>query len=205
MTMSRSLTRREALRTIGATAGAVAFVPWLSEDGLLAFARLQSAKAPPNPLVLSPAQYATLEALVETIIPADDRSPGAKEARVADYIDLLLSESDDTLKLQWLGGLDELDEEAATRFGQPFVKLQSAQAESFLTEISRNELKPQTPSETFFVMAKQATIHGYYTSEIGIHKELHYKGNQLLAAFVGCQTEDGKDCPHCGQKHLPTL
>lgn len=199
---SSALTRRAALRVLGSTAGAVAFVPWLSDDGLLAFGRIQSTKAPPSLLVLSAAQYATLEALVETIIPTDDRSPGAKEARVADYIDLLLSEADDEHKLQWLGGLDELDEEAVARFGQPFVRLEPGHAESLLTEISRNELKPQTPVETFFVMAKQATIHGYYTSEIGIHKDLHYKGNQLLAAFVGCQTEDGKDCPHCGQKHL---
>jgi hypothetical protein len=197
--------RREALRTLGSAAGAVAFVPWLSDDGLLAFAQLQSAKAPPKLLVLSAGQYATLEALVESIIPADDRSPGAKGARVADYIDLLLSESEPALKLQWLGGIEELDDEAATRFSQPFTKLQPAEAESLLTDISRNELEPQTPLETFFVMAKQATIHGYYTSEIGIHKELHYKGNQLLASFVGCQTEDGKDCPHCGQKRLPTL
>ena len=57
----------------------------------------------------------------------------------------------------------------------------------------------QTPLEKFFA-TKQATIHGYYTSEIGIHKELRYKGNQILAEFVGCQTVDGKDCPHCGQK-----
>ena len=49
-------------------------------------------------------------------------------------------------------------------------------------------------------MTKQATIRGYYTSEIGIHQELRYKGNQFLPEFVGCQTEDGKDCPHCGQK-----
>jgi hypothetical protein len=194
------MNRREALRTLGTTAGAVAFVPWLSDEGLLAFVRLQSTKAPPTLLVLSTGQYATLEALVEAIIPADDRSPGAKEARVADYIDLLLSESEPEVTLQWLGGIDELDEEATTRFSQPFAKIQPAEAESLLTEISRNELKPQTPLETFFVMAKHAAIHGYYTSEIGIHKELHYKGNQLLASFVGCETEDGKDCPHCGQK-----
>lgn len=198
----RSLTRRAALRTLGASAGAVAFVPWLSDEGLLAFARLQDTKSAPSLLVLSPAQYATLETLVETIIPADDRSPGAKEARVADYIDLLLSEADDAVKLQWLGGLMELDEEATTRFDAPFARLQPAQVETLMTQISRNELKPGTPVETFFVMAKHATIHGYYTSEIGIHKELHYKGNQLLVAFVGCVTEDGKDCPHCGQKHL---
>ena len=47
---------------------------------------------------------------------------------------------------------------------------------------------------------KQATIHGYYTSEIGIHQELKYKGNKVLLEFVGCQTVDGKDCPYCGQK-----
>ncbi|MGH9315253.1 MAG: gluconate 2-dehydrogenase subunit 3 family protein, partial [Vicinamibacterales bacterium] len=169
---------------------------------LLAFARLQDTKAPPSLLVLSSTQYATLETLVDTIIPADDRSPGAKEARVADYIDLLLSEADDAVKLQWLGGLMELDEEASARFGAPFARLQPAQVEALVTAISHNELQPTTPVETFFVMTKHATIHGYYTSEIGIHKELRYKGNQLLAAFVGCQTEDGKDCPHCGQKHL---
>jgi len=52
------------------------------------------------------------------------------------------------------------------------------------------------------VMAKEATIRGYYTSATGIHEELRYKGNQFLREFVGCETEDGKDCPHCGQKHL---
>ena len=69
-----------------------------------------------------------------------------------------------------------------------------------LTEISRNELSPQTPLEKFFVTTKNATIHGYYTSEIGIHKELRYQGNQPLPEFVGCQTVDGKDCDWCGQK-----
>jgi len=49
-------------------------------------------------------------------------------------------------------------------------------------------------------MTKHATIQGYYTSEFGIHRELRYKGNQFLQEFVGCETEDGRDCPHCGQK-----
>ncbi len=30
------------------------------------------------------------------------------------------------------------------------------------------------------------TIDGYYTSAIGIHKELEYKGNTALAEFPGC-------------------
>jgi hypothetical protein len=201
MTM-RAISRRTALRTIGAGAGALTLLPLLSEEGLAAFVRIQASKAPPTPKVLSAPQYATLEALVEAIIPADERSPGAKEARVADYIDLLLSEAaDDAVRQAWLDGLTALNTEANGRFGVSFVRLDAAQVDTLLTDLSRNEAAPQkTPLEAFFTTTKQATINGYYTSEIGIHRELRYKGNQLLAEFVGCQTQDGKDCPHCGQK-----
>jgi hypothetical protein len=197
------VSRRAAIKALGAGAGTVALLPWLSDDGLLAFGRIQDAQIAPAPKVLSPSQFATLEALVEAIIPADDRSPGAKEARVADYIDLLLSESDDELTLQWIGGLAALDDHAVTRFGAPFGRLDATQTDAILATISLNEEEPQTPLESFFVTTKNATIQGYYTSEIGIQQELRYKGNKFLQAFVGCETEDGKTCPHCGQKAEP--
>ena len=190
------VSRRTALKAFGT----VAALPWLSDEGLFAFARIQETNAPPQPKVFAPPQFATLEVLVDTIIPTDERSPGAKQARVADYIDLLVSEGDRQLSLEWIGGLAALDAEAVTRFRAPFVKLGAGQVDAILQTISRNEKSPQTPLEMFFVMAKQATIRGYYTSKIGIHDELHYQGNQFLKEFVGCQTEDGKDCPHCGQK-----
>jgi hypothetical protein len=201
MGVSTRVSRRAALKALGAGAGAAALVPWLSDEGLLAYSRIQATNAPPSLHVLTPAQYATVEALVETIIPADDRSPGAKEARVADYIDLLLSEADDSMKKPWLDGIAALDEAAKSRFGGAYSTLTAAQMETLLTGISRNEKnEKQTPLESFFVMAKTATIHGYYTSEIGIHRDLQYKGNTMIAEFVGCHTVDGKDCPHCGQK-----
>lgn len=192
------VSRRTALKAFGT--GAVALLPALSNEGLLAFGRLQTAQGAPNPKVLSTSQFATLEALVEAIIPADERSPGAKEARIADYIDLLLSESDDDLTLQWMGGLAALDGEAMARFRAPFARLNATQIDTLLAHISEKELAPETPLEHFFVMTKHATIRGYYTSEIGIHRELRYKGNQFLQEFVGCATQDGQDCPHCGQK-----
>ena len=188
------------MKTLGAATAAVAFVPWLSDEGLRAFAEIQATTAPAKRLVLSPAQFATLEALVETIIPADEQSPGAKDARVADYIDLLLNETDDATRLQWMGGLAELDEEAAARFKRPFRALTPAQMEKVVAGIARNEQSPRTPVETFFVTVKTVTIQGYYTSEIGIHRELRYQGNKMLPEFVGCQTENGKDCPHCKQQ-----
>jgi len=191
------VSRRAALKALGTTA---ALLPALSQDGLLAFARIQAGTAASSPKVLSPSEFRMLETLVEAIIPTDERSPGAKEARVADYLDLLLSESDGELTLQWMGGLAALDRDAVSRFGLPFVRLDAGQIDAVLADISKNELDPTTPLEQFFVMTKQATIRGYYSSEIGIHRELRYKGNQFLQEFVGCATEDGKDCPHCGQK-----
>jgi hypothetical protein len=195
------VSRRTALRAIGTGIGTVAALPWLSDEGLFAFVRIQETNAAPEPKVLSPSQFETLEVLVDAIIPTDDRSPGAKQARVADYVDLLLSEGDRELALQWIGGVAALDADAMSRFGTPFSRLGAGQIDAILQTISRNEKAPRTPLETFFVMAKEATIRGYYTSKIGIHEELRYKGNQFLKEFVGCQTEDGKDCPHCGQKH----
>jgi len=195
-----AVSRRTALRALGAGAGAVALLPWLSDEGLLAFTDVQRRKAPPSPKVVPAALFATLQALVDAIIPSDDRSPGAKEARVADYIDLLLSESGDPLKQQWLDGLAALDAEAMSRAGSTFARLEPASMDGLMADISRYELEPVTPLEFFFKTAKQTTIYGYYTSEIGIHKELQYKGNQMLVQFVGCATQDGKDCPHCKQK-----
>jgi Gluconate 2-dehydrogenase subunit 3 len=235
-TTSRLVTRRTALKALGATASAAAILPFLSDEGLAAFVEVQKAGAAPALKVLTPAQYVTVGQLVEAIIPTDERSPGAKEARVADYMDLLLSEADPALRKEWLAGLVALDAESSKRFGQPFAKLPAAQVEAILTDIStyetakpvadpalqvpRNEEpKPQplqvdtllgdvgrhrgsrkSQLETFFANTKQATIHGYYTSEIGIHKELRYKGNKVLLEFQGCLTVDGKDCPYCGQK-----
>jgi hypothetical protein len=196
-TMEQAISRRTALKAFGTAA----VLPWLSDEGLLAFTRLQETNAPPQPRMLSAPQLRTLETLVEAIIPADDRSPGAKEARVADYIDLWLSEVDRHVALEWTGGLALLDAEATTRFRTPFVRLPAAHVDAILADISRNERDPKTPLETFFVITKQATVTGYYTSKIGIHDELHYKGNVFLREYVGCQTEDGKDCPHCGQRH----
>jgi hypothetical protein len=237
MTIPRLVSRRTAIKTLGAGAGAVALLPWLSEEGLAAFADVQRAKAAPALKVLSPAQYATVEALTEAIIPADEHSPGAKAARVADYMDLLLSEADEPLRQQWLEGLGALEAESGKRFARPFVRLDPTQVDAIFADISRYETakapvadpaldiprneepKPKPPQvdtllgdvnrhasgrktllEEFFANTKQATIHGYYTSEIGIHQELRYKGNKVLLEFVGCQTVEGRDCPYCGQK-----
>ena len=83
-----------------------------------------------------------------------------------------------------------------SRFRSPFSRLTRVRPTRSFRSSVVTKLEPQTPLETFFVMAKQATVRGYYTSEIGIHKELRYKGNHLRE-FVGL--------PDRGRQGLPAL
>lgn len=177
-----TFSRRAAVKAIGA----IAVWPYVSDRAAEAFATIQTSQAPPQLAFLTAAQYTTLDALTETIIPADEHSPGARDARVADYIDLLLAESDDPTQRAWTAGLALLDGESRRRFRVPYAQLTPPQAAELLSPLARNEERPTAPLEQFFKATKDATIRGYYTSEIGIQKELEYKGNRILGEFVGC-------------------
>lgn len=134
----------------------------------------------------TPAEHRAVDALTEVLIPTDERSPGARAAKVADYLDFILNESTADAKQSWKDGVAVLDAASTSRFSKPFADLTAEQQVAIVAEAARNESTPATPLEKFFVEAKGRTIHGYYTSEIGIHRELKYKGNQFLPEFVGC-------------------
>jgi hypothetical protein len=51
--------------------------------------------------------------------------------------------------------------------------------------MSANESAPKTPQELFFRELKGRTIHAYYTSSLGIHDEMEYKGNTLQGEYAG--------------------
>jgi hypothetical protein len=77
-------------------------------------------------------------------------------------------------------------------FGKSFVDCEAAQQIKLLTRISQREDKPVTLEEQFFVVLKQSTVDGYYLSDVGIHQELKYQGNAVLAEFPGCTHEEHK-------------
>jgi hypothetical protein len=146
-----------------------------------------SASAQPQPLrFFTEEENRTVIEMSEHLIPADDSSPGARAAKVNEYIDLIVSESPDPTKQTWREGLAAINKMSRERFSKPFPDASAEQQIELLKEISKNEKSPQTVEERFFRTIKYATVDGYYTSEIGIHKELHYKGNSFLKEFTGC-------------------
>ena len=116
-----------------------------------------------------------LDQLMEMIIPADDHSPGAHEARTNLFADLMVATGDPAVKKEWRDGIRLIREQAAG----------SSLAEA-LRRAAANEENPTTDLERFFVLLKQMTVNGYYTSATGIHKDMEYVGNTYLAAFPEC-------------------
>ena len=166
--------------------GAAAMIPLVSPEVAEAAQRAVAGGKPAILKFFTVAQHRTVDALTEVLIPADERSPGARAARVTDYLDFILSESSADAKHAWKDGIAALDAASTSEFGAPFADLAGEQQVAIVTLAASNEGHPVTPLETFFDEAKSRTIHGYYTSEIGIHQELKYKGNQFLPEFVGC-------------------
>lgn len=135
----------------------------------------------------APTQHKMVEELSETIIPADSHSGGAKAAKVADYIEQVLRETvDDDQKSTWREGLRLVDLMSQHYSGKSFVDCSSEERIAVLTVISDNEHLTDLPEVRFYRDLKRLTVRGYYTSKIGIHDELEYKGNRMLAQYVGC-------------------
>jgi len=116
-----------------------------------------------------------LDQVMEMIIPADDHSPGAHEAGTHLFADLMVATSDADVKKQWQDGIRLIREEAA-----------GSSLSEALHKAAGNEENPTTDLERFFVLLKQMTVNGYYTSATGIHKEMEYIGNTYLVAFPEC-------------------
>jgi gluconate 2-dehydrogenase subunit 3-like protein len=135
----------------------------------------------------TPAQHKLVDELTETIIPKDSHSGGAKDAKVADFIDQHVGESgDNDDKELWREGLRLIDSMSQHYTGKTFLDGSPEDRVAVLTVLSDNEQMTDVLEVRFYKELKHLTVLGYYTSSVGIHDELEYKGNTYLQEFVGC-------------------
>jgi len=148
----------------------------------------------------NPHQNDTVVAMIDQIIPETD-TPGAKGARVNEFIDLILTEwAFDDERKSFLDGLAGVDKRSNELFGKNFVDASSAQQFTLLsamddslagTRARRRRAGNTVPEDRdkqlkgeFFKVFKNITVHGYYTSEIGFTQEL--KMEIIPGAQHGC-------------------
>jgi hypothetical protein len=135
----------------------------------------------------TPAQHHLVDELSETIIPKDGHSGGAKDAKCADFIEQVVREHNDPIQQAlWRDGLRLIDSMSQHYNGKSFVDASPEDRIAVITVLSDNEHMTDLVEVRFYRELKHLTVQGYYTSKIGIHDDLEYKGNRILMDFVGC-------------------
>src|SRR5271169_2344554 len=123
-----NMQRREALKLLLAGGGLSA----LPTD-LLAFFHEAHPASGYALRTLNPHQNDTVVAMIDQIIPATD-TPGAKGARVNEFIDLILTEwAFDDERKNFLDGLAGVDQKSTELFGKNFIDASSAQQFTLLS------------------------------------------------------------------------
>jgi glucoside 3-dehydrogenase (cytochrome c) hitch-hiker subunit len=190
--------RRSALKKL-ALGGAGIYFPILGQAVTPAMARAAhlhpaGPDAPPpdpnwKPLFLDEHQNETVIALADLIIPATD-TPGAKDALVNRYIDLVLNEDTEDRKRRFIEGLAWIDGRCLERHGKPFTALTADEQSELLTSLAdpANRDPRDKPGVEFFGEIKDYTIFAYYTSKIGMEQELQYAGDDYHTDFPGACT-----------------
>jgi hypothetical protein len=186
-----AVSRRQALKVIAVgvgTAGTLQIIDQtaFAQEHAHRGATQETKPEKSRPKFFTAEELATITIISDLIIPTDERSPGAKEAGVPEFIDLMVSESPEEIKAAWREGLKAIDEKCQRDCSTNFRSATPEQQIALLKEISKNERQPKTAPERFFWRIKNLTIDGYYTSEIGIQKDLRYQGNAYLKEFKGC-------------------
>jgi hypothetical protein len=139
------------------------------------------------PLFFTEHEWKTVSILVDLIIPRDERSGSATDAKVPEFMDFLLNESSDARKTSMRRGLAWLDEESRRRFNAQFIDATDARRKLILDDIAWPARAAETRRDAvnFFNSFRDLTASGFFSSKIG-YDDLQYMGNQPMREFPGC-------------------
>jgi gluconate 2-dehydrogenase gamma chain len=194
----QSIERRELLRILAIAAGVASFSgfrKWSFACGHVSAAVSQIKPATYQPLFFSASGYATIEVLADLIIPSDD-TPGASDAGVSEFIDLMVSR-EVALQPRFRSGLSWLDAHSKAHAGGMFLNLSPSQRISLLESLAyKKKFRPgDEEGREFFALVREYTVMGFYTSEIGL-KELDYPGLKFYAESPACPHKDDPEHRH---------
>ena len=195
------MNRREALSRVALLMGGT-----LSAPSLMAFGANPNAAASAD-FVLNDAQRALVSEIADIIIPRTS-TPGAKDAKVGPFIELMLKDCYKTQEQQnFLDGLADADARASKAFGKKFMETTAAQQTELLTAIEKDTIEMMKSANVkqvkvgdnvdkevvegkklkgtpFWRLMKELTLFGYFTSEEGATKALNYV--PIPGKYQGC-------------------
>lgn len=173
--------RREAIKRTAAIMGGVIFAP--SILGVLNGCTATGDSW--SPVLFNRKQSDLAKALSETIIPETDTA-GAIEVGVPGFIEKMVKEVyTEEQRITFLEGLDNFDSECVNKNGKSFAELTADQKLEYAYEINRVALMEESAGmPNFFLLFKELTMVGYFTSEVGATQVLRYE--PVPGYYNGC-------------------
>lgn len=133
---------------------------------------------------LSPPEAELVREIAEAIIPRTD-TPGATDARVAEFVDLLLTEwHSPGERDRFLAGLAAIDAEGRALGGTSFLGLPPERRQSLLLKLDAAPDRPDGSAAQAVARLKQLTVYGFFTSEAAAEAGL--TGPVIPGRFDGC-------------------
>ena len=123
-------------------------------------------------------EMATITILADIIIPKDDVSGSATDAKVPDFIEFIVKDKPEH-QTPMRGGLRWLDIQSNKQFSKAFTECNQQQQLTLVDQIAYpKKAKPEMKQGVaFFNLMRNLTATGFYTSEMGV-KDVGYMGNR---------------------------
>lgn len=123
-------------------------------------------------------EMATITVLGDIIIPKDDRSGSASDAKVPEFIEFIVKDMPDH-QLPMRGGLRWLDLQMLNRYNNPFKDCTAQQQLEMVNQIAYPaKAKPEMQQGVaFFGRMRNLTATGFFTSKMGMD-DIGYVGNR---------------------------
>ena len=125
----------------------------------------------------TPHELATITILADMIIPKDEHSGSASDAKVPEFIEFIVKDKPEH-KVPMRGGLKWLDTKCLNLYDNSFKDIKPEQRIEIIEEIAYPEdAKPEMQQGVaFFNRMRNLTASGFFTSKMGI-EDLGYVGN----------------------------
>lgn len=130
------------------------------------------------PTFFSPEEFTTITVLADIIIPKDEVSGSASDAKVADFIEFIVKD-DPGFQVPMRGGLRWLDMHCLNHYEKAFKDCSPQQQIEVVDQIAYPEkAKPgMSAGVSFFNLMRNLTATGFYSTEMG-WKDIGYVGNR---------------------------
>ena len=123
-------------------------------------------------------EMTTITILADIIMPKDEISGSASDAKVPDFIEFIVKDMPQH-QVPMRGGLRWVEMQSLNRFEKSFVAITEQQRLQIVDEIAYPEKAKANMQQgvSFFNLMRNLTLTGFYTSEIGV-ADIGYAGNR---------------------------